>query len=149
MAKSAPKGPSASQAIRDYCREFPDKPPRDVATEMVARGFTKVTAGYVSTIKSLAKKKESEGDKDSGAKPASGAKSASGDKGGVRRGRKPRVATAASGAKAKPAKPPKSTAGGSDKFSLDILLQAKQLVAKLGGVAQAEKALAALAKLGG
>lgn len=154
MAKSARKGPSASQAIRDYCRDNPDKSPKEVAAELVSRGFATVTAAYVSTIKSLAKKAASEGGAGKSAEAESPTKAAA--KAGAKRGRKPRAAD--SEAASPPASPPargagakgrKATQASTSEITIDALLQAKKLAALLGGVAKAQAALDALAKLGG
>ncbi|MEY4177470.1 MAG: hypothetical protein RLY70_1044 [Planctomycetota bacterium] len=151
MAKTARKGPSASQAIRDYCRENPDKSPKEVAAEMVARGFKTVTAGYVSTIKSLAKKAASEGEsgETNTAGATGGAPASKSATGGAKRGRKPRVPVEGSRPGPKPGNKAKSSAAaGERQFTLDDLIKAKKLSEALGGVAQALKALEALAKLG-
>lgn len=110
--KNSSKGPSASQAIRDYCAANPEAGPKDVAAALVAQGYVKVTPTYVSTIKSL--------DKAKGKKPAG-----------------------------KPGRPKSvSSEAKSGTLSLDALLQAKKLAEQLGGVANAQAALDALAKLG-
>lgn len=131
MAKAVRKGSSASQAIRDYCRDNPDKAPKEVASEMVARGFTKVTAGYVSTIKSLAKKAAAEGASKSGAK----------------RGRKPAGVATEPRTGAKTAKG--AASDSSKEYSIDLLVAVKKLADSIGGVSNALAALNALSKLGG
>jgi hypothetical protein len=153
MAKSARKGPSASQAIRDYCRDNPDKSPKEVAAELVSRGFATVTAAYVSTIKSLAKKAASEGGAGKSAEAESPTKAAA--KAGAKRGRKPRAADSAASVPASSptrgagAKGRKAAEASTSEITIDALLQAKKLAALLGGVAKAQAALDALAKLGG
>lgn len=153
MAKSARKGPSASQAIRDYCRDNPDKSPKEVAAELVSRGFATVTAAYVSTIKSLAKKAASEGGTGKSAEAESPTKAAA--KAGAKRGRKPRAADSAASVPASSptrgagAKGRKAAEASTSEITIDALLQAKKLAALLGGVAKAQAALDALAKLGG
>lgn len=156
MAKSARKGPSASQAIRDYCRDNPDKSPKEVAAELVSRGFATVTAAYVSTIKSLAKKAASEGDASKPAETSTKAASKTGAKTGAKRGRKPRAAadstagvSASSPTRGAGAKGRKAAEASTSEITIDAVLQAKKLAALLGGVAKAQAALDALAKLGG
>ena len=117
MAKKSEKRASASQAIRDYCKANPEAKTKDVAAKMQEMGFSKVTASYVSTIRSLAKAKGDEGDV------------------APRKPGRPKGSVAVA----------KASASG---VTLETLLQAKDLAAKLGGVAQAQAALEALAKLG-
>lgn len=147
MAKNVRKGSSASQAIRDYCRDNPDKAPKEVASEMVARGFTKVTAGYVSTIKSLAKKAAAEGATSSTS--SSKAENAASDvsKGGAKRGRKPAGISTESRSGSKSAKGVSSDS--TKEYPIDLLIAVKKLADSIGGVANALAALNALSKLGG
>lgn len=50
------KGPNKTQAIKDYMRENPDAGPKRVAEALTKQGI-KVSAQYVSTIKSLHKRR--------------------------------------------------------------------------------------------
>lgn len=56
MAKKAEKSQGKAAAIRDYMAQNPDKGPQAVAEALKEAGF-EVSAAYVSTIKSLSKKK--------------------------------------------------------------------------------------------
>jgi arginine repressor len=110
-----------SQAIRDFLNANPKAKPRQVVAALKEQGH-EVTAAYVSTIKSLDKKKQ----------------------GKVRRRGRPAGSTnAASAAAAASA----SSAAG-EKLSLQTLLAAKKLAEQLGGIAQAKAAIDALSKLG-
>ena len=108
MAKKSGK-PGKAQAIRAYQTNNPSAGPKEIAKALGADGY-KLTAGYVSTIRSLDKKRKRRGK--------------------VRRGR--------------PAGKPSS--GGKDFVA--VLLEAKKLASKLGGVEKAKAALDALVKLG-
>ncbi|MFO0870112.1 MAG: hypothetical protein U0935_14375 [Pirellulales bacterium] len=108
--KNGKRSVPASQAIRDYCSAHPEVGPKEIAAALNAQGYSKVTPAYVSTIKSLAKAKQS---------------SAAAGEGKV-----------------------KVSRAAASNLSLDALLQAKQLAEKLGGIANAQAALDALAKLG-
>lgn len=147
MAKAVRKGPSASQAIRDYCRVNPDKAPKEVASEMVARGFTKVTAGYVSTIKSLAKKAAAEGASSAASSGKAETAASGASKGGAKRGRKPAGEATESRTGAKSAKG--AASDSSKEYSIDLLVAVKKLADSIGGVSNALAALNALSKLGG
>ena len=50
------KGPNKTQAIKDFMREHPDAGPKRVAEALTKSGI-KVSAQYVSTIKSLHKRR--------------------------------------------------------------------------------------------
>lgn len=108
-----------SQAIRDFLTANPKAKPRQVVAALKEQGHD-ITAAYVSTIKSLDKKKN-------------------GKVG--RRGRPAGSTKAAAAAAAQP------VAAGNDNF-LQSLLTAKKLAEQLGGIAQAKAAIDALAKLG-
>ena len=111
-----------SQAIRDFFNANPKAKPRQVVAALKEQGH-EVTAAYVSTIKSLDKKKQ----------------------GKVRRRGRPAGSTNAATAAA--AAPSVSSAAG-EKLSLQTLLTAKKLAEQLGGIAQAKAAIDALSKLG-
>jgi hypothetical protein len=58
MAKKARKGgPSASQLIREYVKDHPGEGPTAVANALNSQHGTKISAQFVSTVKSNAKKK--------------------------------------------------------------------------------------------
>ena len=109
MAKKSGK-PGKAEAIREYSKNNPKAGPSEIAKALSAEGY-EVSAAYVSTIKSLAKK---------------------------RKGKRGRPRGTGAGA------PRKS----GDSISIAMLMQAKSLASKLGGVAEAKAALDALAKLG-
>lgn len=56
MAKKRGDGANKSQAIRDYQTAHPEAKPQEIAAALKEQGFD-VTPGYVSTIRSLDKKK--------------------------------------------------------------------------------------------
>lgn len=62
MAKKADKPQGKAAAIRQYMDEHPDAGPQAVAAALKEQGF-ECTPGYVSTIKSLAKKRARKGAK--------------------------------------------------------------------------------------
>ena len=55
MAKKS-SAPNKSQAIRDYLKANPTAKPKDVVSAMTSKGI-KVSAQFVSTVKSTSKKK--------------------------------------------------------------------------------------------
>lgn len=109
-----------SQAIRDFLAANPKAKPRQVVAALKEQGH-EITAAYVSTIKSLDKKKNG------------------------KVGRRGRPAGSTKAAAAAAAAQP--VAAGNDNF-LQSLLTAKKLAEQLGGIAQAKAAIDALAKLG-
>jgi hypothetical protein len=110
-----------SQAIRDFLTANPKAKPRQVVAALKEQGHD-ITAAYVSTIKSLDKKKNG------------------------KVGRRGRPAGSTKAAAAAAAAVQAGTAGN-DNF-LQSLLTAKKLAEQLGGIAQAKAAIDALAKLG-
>lgn len=115
MARSK-DGVNKTAEINKYLAESPNASPKEVAEALSARGI-EISAAYVSTIKSNAKRKT---------------KSAGGAGGG--RGRRGRRPAAAAGA----------PVGGS---LIDTLIKAKKLAEELGGVDEARRILDALARL--
>lgn len=122
MAKKASESVNKSQMIRDYMKENPQAKPLEVATAMQEQGF-QVTAQFVSTVKSNAKKSTKTGRR---GRPAGSTK-------------KP-AAKATGGAKA-------ATKVKSSEVTLDSLLNAKKLVQEMGGIEQARSALTVLEQL--
>jgi len=120
MAKKvAAEGPNKSQLIRDYKAKDDDMGPKAIAAKLKSEHGIEVSAQFVSTVLSQAKKRD-------GKKTRRG------------RGRPP-----GSGKAAKIATTTKSSGG----LSVELLLKAKKLAAELGGVEEAKAALDALARL--
>lgn len=122
MAKKKKNSVNKSKAIRDYFDANPTAMPAEVAEAMKLQGVD-VTAAFVSTVKSNAKKTGTPG----------------------RRGRP-------AGSTSKKATVPKKTAQksatkGGNEVSLDALINAKKLVDEMGGVANARSALSVLEQL--
>jgi hypothetical protein len=119
MAKKASKnGLNLSQLIREYVTANPDAGPTAVAEALNAQHGTKISAQFVSTIKSNSRRK--------------------GKGGGIkRRGRKPGRPAAASTARS----------GASDSLSTDDLKAAKRFILQLGGVQKAKNAVSILGDL--
>jgi len=118
MAKKR-SGVSKSQAIRDYYDTNPKAKPKEVAAELATQGVV-VTPQFVSTIRSNTKRKKTT------KRPGRPAGSTSAKP----RGRAPRAASSDAG-----------------EVSIDSLLKAKKIVAEMGSVEDAKKALDAFAKL--
>jgi hypothetical protein len=119
--KAAASGINKSEVIREYKSKNPGMGPKAIAEKLKTDHGEEVSAQFVSTVLSMAKKRD--------------------DKGGVRRGRgrppgsgKAATATKAAG---------KPTVG----LSLELLLKAKKLASELGGVEEAKAALDALARV--
>jgi hypothetical protein len=120
MAKKvAAEGPNKSQLIRDYKAKDDDMGPKAIAAKLKSEHGIEVSAQFVSTVLSQAKKRD-------GKKTRRG------------RGRPP-----GSGKAAKSVVTTKSSGG----LSVELLLKAKKLAAELGGVEEAKAALDALARL--
>ncbi len=124
MAKRKGGEGNKSEEIRQILEANPDAKPRDIVKDLAAKG-TKVTAQFVSTIKTKFK--------------AQGGRVVGPDGGPPRRGRPP----GKSSAKAK-AMTTSSSGGG---LTVQGLLQVKELVNKLGGLSKAKEALAALEQI--
>lgn len=121
MAKrSRENGPNKSQVIRDYKKDNPKSKPKEIAEKLNEQHQLGITAAYVSTILSSAKRKK---------------------RGGARK-----VASATTAA---PAAKTGKAAKSNDKVSLDSLVRARKLAEALGGVESAKMLLDALAKLTG
>jgi hypothetical protein len=119
--KAAASGINKSEVIREYKSKNPSMGPKAIAEKLKVEHGEEVSAQFVSTVLSMAKKRD--------------------DKGAPRRGRgrPPGSGKAATAAKltAKPA-------GG---LSVELLLKAKKLASELGGVEEAKAALDALARI--
>ena len=114
--KTAPKTDvNKSQEIKKALAASPDKPPKEIAEELTAKGV-KVSAGFVSTVKTNLKTKAAKTKK---------------------RAKKKAVAKKTAGKK--PAPKASSSAG----ITFDQLCMAKELAQQLGGVEKAKAALAA------
>jgi len=125
MAKKKTDGVNKSQTIRDYCAANPDAKPLEVAAAMKAQGLD-VNAQFVSTVKSNAKKSKKTG----------------------RRGRPAGASNKVAAPKKQAAKQPATKASSaSGEVSLDALLNAKKLIAEMGGVENARNALTVLEQL--
>jgi hypothetical protein len=59
MAKKGTRKSGASNAsvIRDYLNNHPDKQPKEIAADLTAQGYKKITPQYVSMVKLQEKKK--------------------------------------------------------------------------------------------
>src|SRR5262245_49343219 len=112
-------GLNRSQAIRDYMAEHRREGPKDIIAGLAQRGI-EVSAALVSNVKYGSARK--------------GAKRRGTRKGGRRRGlvgsRRGRASITVS-----------------DKVSISLLIEAKRLVDKLGGIERARQALDTLARL--
>ena len=117
--KAASEGPNKSALIREYKTKDANIGPKAIVSKLKSEHGIEVSAQFVSTVLSQAKKK-------------------SGKKG--RRGRPP------GSGKAAKASPAKATSGG---LSVELLLKAKKLANELGGVEEAKAALDALARIVG
>ena len=118
--KTAPKADvNKSQEIKKALAASPDKPPKEIAEELTAKGV-KVSAGFVSTVKTNLKTKAAKTKK---------------------RAKKKAVAKKTAGKK--PAPKASSSAG----ITFDQLCMAKELAQQLGGVEKAKAALGALSQL--
>lgn len=119
--KAAASGINKSEVIREYKSKNPGMGPKAIAEKLKVEHGEEVSAQFVSTVLSMAKKRD--------------------DKGGPKRGRgrPPGSGKAATAAKlaAKPT-------GG---LSVELLLKAKKLASELGGVEEAKAALDALARI--
>jgi hypothetical protein len=131
MAKKS-GGPNKSASIREYLSANPAAKPREIVEALAAQGVV-VTPMFVSTIKSKA---VAEGE----------------IKVTKRRGRPKGTAkgpvTRKSAAKATPRVTKRAVAAG-ESVSVEGLVTAKELVAKLGGFDKARAVLAALEKITG
>lgn len=122
MAKKVvASGINKSEVIREYKSKNPGMGPKAIAEKLKADHGEEVSAQFVSTVLSMAKKRD--------------------DKGEVRRGRgrPPGSGKAATAAK--------STTKASGGLSVDVLIKAKKLANELGGVEEARAALDALARI--
>jgi hypothetical protein len=72
MAKKAAAGPNKSEAIRDYKSSHASAGPKDIAAALNEQGV-KVTAGFVSTVLSNAKRRGRKGRRKGGRPKGSGA----------------------------------------------------------------------------
>lgn len=117
-------GDNKSEAIRQILDANPKAKPRQIVVDLAEKGI-EVTAQFVSTIKTKHKGRK-------------GRPKTSVEGEAPRRGRPPGKASAAKAAT--------STSGG---LSLQGLLQVKDLVNKLGGLAKTKEALAALEQIVG
>ncbi|MGB7325127.1 MAG: hypothetical protein WBD31_09665 [Rubripirellula sp.] len=122
MAKKKTGGPNKSQAIRDYSKSNPTLKPKQIAEDLGKKGVA-VSAGFVSTILSTSKRKKKAG----------------------RPGR-PKGSVKSVRAVGRPTKSASKGKHSSD-VSVDSLLKVKQLVAELGGIAEAKSALSTLEQL--
>jgi hypothetical protein len=73
MAKKAAAGPNKSKAIRDYKSSHSGAGPKDIAAALAEQGV-KVTAGFVSTVLSNAKRRGKKGRRKGGRPAGTGAK---------------------------------------------------------------------------
>lgn len=120
--KAAASGINKSEVIREYKSKNPGMGPKAIAEKLKTEHGEEVSAQFVSTVLSMAKKRDSKG----------------GPKRG--RGRPPGSGKAAATA----AKTPGKSTGG---LSVDLLIKAKKLAKELGGVEEAKAALDALARI--
>jgi hypothetical protein len=120
--KAAASGINKSEVIREYKSKNPGMGPKAIAEKLKTEHGEEVSAQFVSTVLSMAKKRDSKG----------------GPKRG--RGRPPGSGKAATAAKVVG----KPTTGG---LSVELLLKAKKLASELGGVEEAKAALDALARI--
>jgi hypothetical protein len=118
-----------SAAVRQALDAHPDLMPKQIAEMLNAEGWD-VKAQLVSVVKSKRKAQEQ-------GQPQKSVRSAA-----KKRGPWPRTATT-TGAATRAASP----AGKAPAISFDSLKKAKELAAQLGGVSQAQQALAALSDL--
>jgi hypothetical protein len=119
--KAAASGINKSEVIREYKSKNPSMGPKAIAEKLRSDHGEEVSAQFVSTVLSMAKKRD--------------------DKGGPRRGR---GRPPGSGKAATAAKTTSKVSGG---LSLELLLKAKKLASELGGVEEAKAALDALARI--
>jgi hypothetical protein len=117
--ESVESGGNKSQAIRDYLAQHPRAKPRMVAAALKEQGI-EVQTSLVSMVKFYLKKASR---------------------------KKKKVTTGSAPSNAAPVA--KAARGDTGSLSLETLVLAKKLVASLGGVAEAQKALRALSQLMG
>ncbi len=129
----AAKPETKSAAVRQALDAYPDLMPKQIAQMLKAEGWD-VNAQLVSVVKSKLKLKAQE----------QGQPQKSGQASAKKRTSPPRTAPAPTAAAAAPGAAP---AGKTPEISFDSLKQAKELAAQLGGVSQAQEALAALSDL--
>jgi len=116
--KAAASGHNKSELIRDYKKNDPNLGPKAIAGLMMSEHGEDVSAQFVSTVLSMAKKRDGKGVRRGRGRPPGSGKAAS------------KVAA-------------KSGVG----ISVDLLVKAKKLAKELGGVEEAKAALDALARL--
>ena len=122
MAKKSADGVNKSQAIRDYYKANRKAKPKQVVEAMAEQGI-KVSAQYVSTIRTNSKKKsQKKGPGRPVGRPA-------GRPAGRKAGR------------------PAAKSTGGQTVNLDSLLRVKEMVEEVGGIEEARTALAALERL--
>lgn len=119
--KAATSGLNKSEVIREYKSKNPGMGPKAIAEKLKTDHGEEVSAQFVSTVLSMAKKRDG--------------------KGGVRRGR---GRPPGSG---KAANAPKAGGKGASGLSVELLIKAKKLASEFGGVEEAKAALDALARI--
>ena len=123
--KTAPKADvNKSQEIKKALAATPDKPPKEIAEELTAKGV-KVSAGFVSTVKTNLKTKAAK----------------------TKKRAKKKVVAKKAVAKKTAGKKPAPKASSSAGITFDQLCMAKELAQQLGGVEKAKAALGALSQL--
>lgn len=128
----AAKPETKSGAVRQALDAYPDLMPKQIAQMLKAEGWH-VNAQLVSVVKSKLKAQEQ------------GQPQKSGQPTAKKRTSPPRTAPAAAAPAA--AAPTTIASGKAPEISFDSLKKAKELAAQLGGVSQAQQALAALSDL--
>ena len=130
----AAKPETKSGAVRQALDAYPDLMPKQIAQMLKAEGWD-VNAQLVSVVKSKLKvKSQEQGQPQKSVRPTAKKQTSP-----------PRSAPAATAPAA--AAPATTPAGKTPGISFDSLKKAKELAAQLGGVSQAQEALAALSDL--
>ena len=135
----AAKPETKSGAVRQALDAYPDLMPKQIAQMLKAEGWD-VNAQLVSVVKSKLKvKSQEQGQPQKSVRPTAKKQTSP--------PRSAPAATAPAAAAPTAATPATTPAGKTPGISFDSLKKAKELAAQLGGVSQAQEALAALSDL--
>jgi hypothetical protein len=141
MAKKKAGAVNKSQAIRDYRKAHPKHKPQQIAEELSKSGV-KVSAQFVSTVLSNAKKKPVR----KPGRPKSTSPSGRGRTAATRRGR-PAATRRGRPAATRRGRPAGRSSGRSEAISVESLLRVKEVAEELGGIDDVRTALNALEQL--